>query len=100
MSTNVTILGHAEPTYITLGFFARINNAFKAWRKRRQAAQAKARAQELKYRFGIEERDGRIFLTCDGVAFQEIDPSQQAGTVCELLNAARTDAQTFISINR
>lgn len=100
MSTNVTIIGHAEPTYITPGFFARINNAFNAWRKRRQADQAKARARELKARFDIEERDGRIFLTCDGVAFQEIDPSQQAGTVCELLNAARTDAENFRSINR
>lgn len=100
MNTNVTILGHAEPTYITPGFFARINNAFNAWRKRRQANQAKARARELKALFDIEERDGRIFLTCDGIAFQEIDPSEQAGTVCELLNAARLDAQTYNSINR
>lgn len=97
---NITILGHAEPTYITPGFFARIKAAFRAWRDRRQAAQAEARAQELKYRFAIKERDGRLFLTCDGVAFQEIDPSQTAATVCELLRAARIDAQAYKSINQ
>ena len=100
MNSNVKIIGHAEPTYITAGFFARIKNAFCAWRKRRQAAQAETRARELKWRFAIKERDGRLFLTCDGVAFQEIDPSQSAGTICELLDAARLDAQTFSSINR
>lgn len=100
MNTNVTILGHAEPTYITPGFFARIKAAFRAWRKRCQAAQAEAEARELKERFEIRERDGRLFLTCDGVAFQEIDPSQQAGAVCELLQAARIDAQAYTSINR
>lgn len=100
MNSNVTIIGHAEPTYITAGFFARIKNAFCAWRKRRQAAQAETRARELKWRFAIKERDGRLFLTCDGVAFQEIDPSQPAGTVCELLNAARCDAQAYDSINQ
>lgn len=100
MNSNVKIIGHAEPTYITAGFFARIKNAFYAWRKRRQAAQAETRARELKWRFAIKERDGRLFLTCDGVAFQEIDPSQPAGTVCELLNAARCDAQAYNSINQ
>ena len=100
MNTNVTILGHAEPTYITPGFFARIKAAFRAWRKRRQDAQAETRAKELKDRFAIKERAGRLFLTCDGVAFQEIDPSQPAGTVCELLNAARCDAQAYNSINQ
>lgn len=97
---NITILGHAEPTYITPGFFARIKAAFRAWRKRRQAAQAEARAQELKDRFAIKERNGRLFLTCDGVAFQEIDPSQTAATVCELLRAARIDAQAYKNINQ
>lgn len=97
---NITILGHAEPTYITPGFFARIKAAFRAWRDRRQAAQAEARARELKWRFEIKERDGRLFLTCDGVAFQEIDPSQTAATVCELLRAARIDAQAYKSINQ
>lgn len=100
MNTNATILGQAEPTYITPGFFARIKAAFRAWRKRRQDAQAEAEARELKERFEIRERDGRLFLTCDGVAFQEIDPSQQAGAVCELLQAARIDAQAYTSINR
>lgn len=100
MNSNVTIIGHAEPTYITAGFFARIKNAWAAWRKRRQAAQAETRARELKWRFAVKERDGRLFLTCDGVAFQEIDPSQPAGTVCELLNAARCDAQAYSSINQ
>lgn len=87
MNSNVTIIDH-------------IKNAFCAWRKRRQAAQAETRARELKWRFAIKERDGRLFLTCDGVAFQEIDPSQPAGTVCELLNAARCDAQAYNSINQ
>ena len=100
MTTHAITLGQTEPTYITTGFFARINNAFRAWRERRQAAQANERAQELKDSFAIKERNGRLFLTCDGIAFQEIDPSQQAGTVCELLNAARLDAQTYNSINR
>lgn len=100
MNTKVTILSQAEPTYITPGFFARINNAFRAWRDRRQAAQAEVRARELKWRFEIKERDGRLFLTCDGVAFQEIDPSQTAATVCELLRAARIDAQAYKNINQ
>lgn len=64
------------------------------------AAQAEARARELKWRFEIKERDGRLFLTCDGVAFQEIDPSQTAATVCELLRAARIDAQAYKNINQ
>lgn len=81
-------------------FINRIKEAIRAWRKRRQEAQAEARAEELKNRFAIKERAGRLFLTCDGVAFQEIDPSQQAGAVCELLQAARTDAQAYTSINR
>lgn len=86
--------------YVPATWLTRIKLAFRAWRDRRQAAQAEARARELKDRFEIKERNGRIFLTCDGVAFQEIDPSQNAGDVCELLRAARIDAQSYKSINQ
>lgn len=93
-ATESTILAKAA------GFATRVKDTICAWRERRQEARAAAWSAEIKRRFGIAERGGRIFLTCDGVAFQEIDPSLSAGTVCELLDAARLDAQTFSSINR
>lgn len=94
------IIDEPRASYIPATWLTRIKAAFRAWRKRRQDAQAENRANELKERFAIKERAGRLFLTCDGVAFQEIDPSQQAGAVCELLQAARIDAQAYTSINR
>lgn len=96
MNTSATI---NEATYTASGIFARIKNALRSWRNSRQAAQANDRARELKWRFAVKERDGRIFLTCDGVAFQEIDPSATAGTICELLTAARLNAQAYNNIN-
>lgn len=93
-TTESTILDKAA------GFAIRVKNTIQAWRERRKEARAAAWSAEIKRHFGIAERSGRIFLTCDGVAFQEIDPSQSAGTICELLDAARLDAQTFSSINR
>lgn len=96
----IAIPDNNRAAYVPATWLTRIKLAFRAWRDRRQAIQAEARARELKDRFEIKERNGRIFLTCDGVAFQEIDPSQNAGDVCELLRAARIDAQTYKSINQ
>lgn len=96
----IAIADTNRPAYTPATWLTRIKLAFRAWRDRRQAAQAEARARELKWRFEIKERDGRLFLTCDGVAFQEIDPSQTAATVCELLRAARIDAQAYKDINQ
>lgn len=96
----IAIADTTRATFIPASWLTRIKLAFRAWRDRRQATQAEARARELKDRFEIKERNGRLFLTCDGVAFQEIDPSQNAGDVCELFRAARIDAQTYKSINQ
>lgn len=96
----IIIIDEPRASYIPATWLERIKAAFRAWRKRRQDAQAEADARELKDCFEIKERDGRLFLTCDGVAFQEIAPSQTAATVCELLRAARIDAQAYKSINQ
>ena len=96
----IAIADTTRSAFIPASWLTRIKLVFRAWRDRRQAIQAEARAREIKDRFELKERNGRIFLTCDGVAFQEIDPSQTAATVCELLEAARIDALAYKNINQ
>lgn len=90
-----------ETVYIptpAAGIFGRIKAAFAAWCNKRQAGKAADREKEIKDRFDVIERDGRLFIACDGVAFQEITPETSTGEVVAWIQQARQAAVKFHSL--
>lgn len=66
--------------------------AFRNWKAGRKEAQSLARTRDLQSRFRIVERGGNIFLTVDGVAFQQITEGQTARQIVAELKEAQQSA--------
>lgn len=52
-------------------------------------------AMEMRKEFEVVEKDGTLFLTHNGVAFDQIDRDTPAHEIAMKLNTARDTAQTY-----
>lgn len=84
------------------GIFAEVINRVKAWLKKihadRNARQEQERRKDINNSFRFEERDGRLFITCHGVAIRQISEGTEIRTAMAYLNASREAAANYETI--
>ena len=66
----------------------------KWWSDRKKKEQDRI-ASEIRKEFEVVEKDGVLFLTHNGVAFDQIDKDTPANGIASKLNIARDTAQAF-----
>lgn len=88
----VTYIPNPKNETIMTKLLNRIAAAFRNWKAGRKEAQSLARTRDLQSRFRIVERGGNIFLTVDGVAFQQITEGQTARQIVAELKEAQQSA--------
>lgn len=81
------------------GFFSKIADTVSNFiAARREADHARRQAEkedQLNRAFDVEERNGRLFITCQGVATQEIPATMSANEVIQALATARRSALKY-----
>lgn len=63
-----------------------------------KAAKKAARVAELKSLYRITEKDGKLYITCNGSAIYEIQDDCNAKTIVEILEETRKIALKFVGI--
>lgn len=70
-------------------------NWIKKWWDKRVAKREEEVRQMIRDEFKVVERSGILFLTHNGVAFEQIANDTPASEIADLLNNARDVAQTY-----
>lgn len=70
-------------------------NIIKKWWKNYQAKNEQEITESIKNEFKVVEKSGCLFLTHDGVAFEQIDSDTPANIIAEKLNIARETAGNY-----
>ena len=74
------------------GIFARLGHYCTELRRRHRSAEANRDARELSRRFQVEEREGAIYITLDGVAIKKFMPMAAISDIVRELTNARAAA--------
>lgn len=94
--TAVTICAHAqEPA--KAGIVERLIERAKSYRQHLRAKRQAEDAQQLTDSFQVKEYNGKLWITCRGVAIYEINPGTNANSVVALIAEARRSALAFNS---
>lgn len=80
-----------QPTAAT-GILASLGHYFAELRRRHRSAEASRDARELNRRFQVEEREGAIYITLDGVAIKKFMPMAAISDIVRELTNARAAA--------
>lgn len=65
------------------------------WLNDRREQSKKDRAESLKASYRVSEKDGKVYLVCNGFAFMRISRDAQVSEITELLDAARKAATEY-----
>lgn len=63
-----------------------------------KAAKKAARVAEVKSLYRITEKDGKLYITCNGLAIYELADDCHAKTIVEILGEKRKIALKFVGI--
>ena len=63
-----------------------------------KAAKKAARVAEVESRYRVTEKDGKLYITCNGSAFIEIKDDCNAKTIAGILAESRKTAMKFVGI--
>lgn len=63
-----------------------------------KAAQKAARVAEVESLYRLKEKDGKLYVTCNGLAIYEIADDCNAKTIAEILAETRKIALKFVGI--
>ena len=63
-------------------------NILKMWLEKQKLRNIEQRAEDIKNSFKIVYKEGRIYLTLQGIAFKEINPESKAEEVTRELEEA------------
>lgn len=74
------------------GIFARLGRYCSELRRRHRNAEANRNVRELNRRFQVEEREGAIYITLDGVAIKKFMPMAAISDIVRELTNARAAA--------
>lgn len=70
-------------------------NYLKKWWAKKKAARENEIKEMIRGEFDVVEKSGVLFLTHNGVAFEQIPAEAPAAEVATMLNGVRTVAQTY-----
>lgn len=100
MNTITIALGAERGARRAFNAIVKVADFIRTWRENRQAARREQAERETAARFDIEQRDGRMFITCDGVAFVELEGGCTVNEAADYLRDARQNACLFKSLTR
>lgn len=63
-----------------------------------KAAKKAAQVAEVESRYRITEKDGKLYITCNGSAIYEIQDDCNAKTIVDILEETRKIALKFVGI--
>lgn len=72
--------------------------SIKNWRNRRRQNALSNKLREIEKTFQVEERNGILYLMCDGVPYKALSQMLTAGEITELLSDARASMRNYFDI--
>lgn len=70
----------------------KLNKIYNQWRDNKTHRRTSNKIKETKDWFKVEEKDGRVYLMCDGVAFASLGKHVSISELTENLKVARQAA--------
>lgn len=75
--------------------FENIIHSFRRWKTQRKKSQEYDEVDQLVSRFQVKENNGHLYLMCDGIPYEKLQPNLTAQEISQRISLARHSAYDY-----